>query len=280
MDRGANTGLGRRAFTLIELMVVIGVIGVLVALLLPALRGTRSAALETVSLANLRSVGQVMGVYSAEHNRHPFRGRGEYPAGIETQIPGFQPEPEAALYYWYPRGVLIGTTGHFEQAWLWPSIVVPLEEWPEHWETWVSPRKDRPLPTEADFDLSEDNPIRDQISVRYSNAFVARPEFFSDKRGVDPERWNAMLKPTRPGEVRYPSSKVMLWDNDLSYRTERVIERVGGLLDAKTPMCFADGHGASRETGDALDAYENPLAESGTVRLSDTRDGIFGRDYE
>ena len=194
-------------------------------------------------------------------------------------FPGFEPEPDAAMYLWYPRGVLIGTTGHFEQAWLWPSITVPLEDWPAHWETWVSPRKGQRLPEIEDFSLTEDNPIRGQISVRYSDAFVARPEFFSDKRGADQSRWGGLLRATRPSDVRYPSGKVMLWDNDLSYRTGRVIERVEGLLDAPTPMCFADGHAAVKEPREAGEAYENPLAEAGTMKLGDTRDGVFGRDY-
>lgn len=270
----------RGGFTLIELLVVMGVIGVLMALLLPALRGTRAAALQTVSLANVRSVGQVISVYAGEHGRHPFRGLGEYPTGLRELIPGWEPDPGAAMYYWYPGGVLIGTTGHFDQTWLWPSVTVALEEWPEHWETWVSPRKDQKLPEIEDFTLSDDNPVQEQISVRYSNAFVARPEYFSDKRGADQSRWGALLKATRPSDVRYPSGKVVVWDNDLAYRTDRVIERVDGLLDAPTPMCFADGHGAAKETREAGEAYENPLTGIGTRRLSDTRDGVYGRDYQ
>jgi prepilin-type N-terminal cleavage/methylation domain-containing protein len=266
-------------FTLLELLVVIGIIGVLVAIIAPALRGTRSAALQTVALANVRSVGQVMQLYSGEHDRNPFRGLGEYPGEMTQIFPDFEPEPYAASYFWYPRGVLIATTGHFEQAWLWPSIVVPLSEWPEHWETWVSPRKDRPLPTADDFDLSGDNPIQDQISIRYSNAFVARPEFFSERRGATEAEWRRLLRATRPSEVRYPSSKVMLWDDDLAYRTDRSIERVDGLLDADTPMCFADGHAAARNPTGALEASDNPLSEDGARKLADTKEGILGRDY-
>lgn len=267
------------AFTLIELMVVIGIVGILIALVLPALRGARGAAMQTVALSNVRSVGQLMNVYTADHGRHPYRGLGEYPASMLEIFPDFEPMPDAAMYQWYPGGVLIGTTGHFEQAWLWPSIVAPLDEWPEHWETWVSPRKDRPLPTQDDFDFSEDNPIRDQISVRYSNSFVARPEFFGERRGATEDAMLRQLRATRPGDVRFPSSKVMLWDHDLAYRTDKVLERVEGLLDADTPMFFADGHGAVRNPTEASEAVENPMAEDGTMKLADTKDGVHGRDY-
>lgn len=57
----------RRGFTLVEILVVIGVIGILVALLMPALNKARQAANTTKCLANLRSLGQAMNLYVAEN---------------------------------------------------------------------------------------------------------------------------------------------------------------------------------------------------------------------
>ena len=102
----AQTFLIRRAFTLIELLVVISIIGLLTALILPAVQSAREAGRRSQCTNNLRQVGIALQSYHEAQRTFPCGGyeiRGTYKPGWES-LPAKERErwtaPEAREYAW------------------------------------------------------------------------------------------------------------------------------------------------------------------------------------
>jgi len=58
----------RSAFTLIEILVVIGIIAILIGILVPVLEKARESAMASKCLANLQQIGQSITIYGNENH--------------------------------------------------------------------------------------------------------------------------------------------------------------------------------------------------------------------
>jgi len=251
----------RRAFTLVEILDTIGVIGVLIAILAPALRGARGTARETVCLANLRTAHADVDAYLGAH-------RGAYPrlgAGSYDVAPLVNGRFTARL-----------TTSGEWNTHLWPAVMHEVAPWREHFGSWVCPGSPRVPgePWHGDPD-TPGHPGDGVPSYLLSMALTAAPRLWYPDTVVDPENPGEFLRPARDHELRSPAGKVLLYDSEMAHLDPLTPEP---LRDAR-PIGFVDGHAAVLKRSESTEPVPNPLRSGLASRLDDTPRGAHGHDY-
>lgn len=98
--RTAPSPAGASGFTLVELLVVIGIISLLAALLFPVFLSARAKAREAVCLSNMRQIGDAIDLYAEDYD-------GFYPYGADPSdqhsVPSIWPPSEQAQVMAMPQ---------------------------------------------------------------------------------------------------------------------------------------------------------------------------------
>jgi prepilin-type N-terminal cleavage/methylation domain-containing protein/prepilin-type processing-associated H-X9-DG protein len=142
-----NTGRSGGGFTLVELLVVIGIIALLISILLPALAKARSAAREVRCESNIRQFGVGLQMYcDANKGVLPFgsnNGSKSNPVDFIPAATASQPSPP----YAYPNGLALG----WAAGEMWFNAIPPMLNLPTYYsQISANPAGGAPIPTIGD----------------------------------------------------------------------------------------------------------------------------------
>jgi len=243
-------GARRAAFTLVEVVVTIGIVATLIALLLPALVGARAAGRGVVTISNLQQIGVTFGHYlQAYDDAYPYA-----PPGSSFLI---SPPDDGEMDFISP--------GYWDLDFYWVALMHDVAPWRQHFQTWVGPG----APVEHGAPWHRESGVRGIPSYALSHTFFARPEVWEGASEPSDKLWRAVYS----RDVLYPASKVMLWDRELSHlATTPNADR-----DSRA-MAFADGHVAVLRLSEAA-APPDIAFKPDTKPVQDTPGGAHGRDY-
>lgn len=239
------------AFSLIELLAVIAIVGVLIALAIPALASARRTAKFTVAQSDARQMMQMLDAYTqANRDTHPYIVAGQFDAldFLEPVGPNGGISPGAHMRRWHMA--MMG-----DQPAILDLVYPQISFWP-------------------DLRIRGDESGDYLASIIATAALFAAPGYFSDTQPIHDHQ----LRATRTTEIRYPSAKMIfdhwgsIWINPQRLLDADDTSRLRGVYT------FGDG---SAETL-ALNELDGPYVERNFLSMMcpglSTTDGLVGRD--
>jgi prepilin-type N-terminal cleavage/methylation domain-containing protein/prepilin-type processing-associated H-X9-DG protein len=175
----------KQGFTLVELLVVIAIIGVLVALLVPAVNAARELARKGQCANNLRNLGQASIAHESDRGYYP--GRINFVLSNPTQQ---FPVPQQIPVSWMAK-----LLPHMEQNNVWDMILndpVPMTNWNQVMDSLVNPSLNPPdtrwFTTTLEVASCPSDPPTSQIPARLS--YVINAGIWDQSLGNDMSQWN------------------------------------------------------------------------------------------
>ncbi|MCK4873067.1 MAG: type II secretion system protein [Phycisphaerales bacterium] len=246
----------RRAFTLIEIIVAVAIVGILLAITAGSLSALRERGRRATSLSNLRTHAQVFSVYTNEY-------AGCFPYFTDV---GF------ASTTLKGGGVELAGVSYFGAHHTWHVALA------DGYYT-GDVKSDVFYPPQFDLDGHEWWPY--QTPYHYGCVFIANAQYWNQYTRIGPQQYQA----TRADSVRFPASKAMIVQ---SWPFTRDVAEPDDQLSNELPVALCDGSAQQLTWRDRMNGYDKgdgyQFREDGAIHYTDwppllhTIDGVHGRD--